>query len=104
MKIDLFEYLDFAGPSADVFQLGAKNGEYCWDGAVLTPKLTNPCENQAPNPHEADTNGDWKIGLFEFLDYAGPVADVFQLGANDGEYWWDGITLLPKGLEILRPN
>lgn len=46
--------------------------------------------------HPADTNKDRKIDISEFLEYAGPVAEAWQEGANGGEYEWDGTTLTPK--------
>ena len=46
--------------------------------------------------HPADTNQDSVIDSAEFLDYVGPIADVFQLGVEGGKYCWNGITLAPN--------
>ncbi len=80
-RITLFEFLDYAGPIADAFQLGVPNGAYCYDGLTISPKSANPCSGTQVL-HDADSDQDGKISIFEYLDYAGPVADVFQLGFN----------------------
>jgi uncharacterized protein YbdZ (MbtH family) len=36
-RIELFEFLTYAGPVAAVFQNGINDGEYEWDGQFLTP-------------------------------------------------------------------
>ena len=45
--------------------------------------------------HEADSNTDGKIDPDEFLEFVGPVVDVFQLGVDDGKYCWNGVVLAP---------
>ena len=96
-KIGIFEFLQYAGPVAEAWQEGANGGEYIWDGTTLTPKSAGRGSGRdVPLIHPADTNGDLKIGIFEYLAYAGPVAEAWQEGANGGEYEWDGTTLTPK--------
>lgn len=46
--------------------------------------------------HSADADQDGRISMIEYLGYAGPAAAVWQMGANGGEYEWDGTTLSPK--------
>ena len=90
VRIGLFEYLGYSGPVATVFQQG-DNGAYCYDGAEVLPS-SGTCPNGHDVVHTADTNRDHRVTLFEYLAYAGPVADVFQRG-KDGQYHWDGETL-----------
>ena len=60
---------------------------------VVSPDVS---ASLVPTSHPADTGGDGKIGMIEYLTYAGPVAAVWQQGINGGEYEWDGTTLTPK--------
>ncbi len=92
--IDLFDFLDYVGPIADAFQLGVPSGSYCYDGSKLYPKTFNPCSGSQVL-HDADSDHDGKISIFEYLDYAGPVADVFQLGVS-GHYIYKCTTLTPS--------
>jgi hypothetical protein len=39
-RISIFEFIAYAGPIAAVYQQGINSGSYEWDGATLTPKIS----------------------------------------------------------------
>lgn len=88
---------DITAPAADLADQYTITGQagYSTGGASIDVSTTDSVLTKLM-VHPADTNADFKIKIFEYLVYAGPVAAVFQQGINGGEYIWDGTTLTPK--------
>ncbi len=97
-RISMFELLGAGGPVAEVAQVGADGGGYCFAPA-LTPapgdssaqtdtSSTSSCSQAFFHP--ADTDFDHRISLPESAVFVEPLADTAQSGADNGRYCWEG--------------